>query len=105
MARDAVEVVVGGKSYRLVASTDAPTLARLAKRVDAKLAEVDSRHPQALLLAALALAHEVETLTSENRRGNRRGRAMLLNMISRVDEALDHLDENGAPLPAPPATP
>lgn len=98
---DAVDVHVGNKSYRLVASTDRETLQRLAGRVDSKLKSVGSRHPDALVLAAIALAHDVERLEAENRRHVARSREMLKSLLARVDDALEFVDENGDPLPLP----
>lgn len=103
MPSNAVEVTVGGKTYRLVSSTDRDTLARLAEMVDTKLDEIDSRHPQALLLAALALANDVLELRHQNKLQHDRTRQMLNALLGRVDHALDHMDENGDALPAPPS--
>jgi cell division protein ZapA len=96
-----VDVRVGQKTYRVVATSDHPTLERLAALVDQKLSQIDSRHPDALVLAALALAHDVDELGKENQRLRGRTRHMLGTLLSRVDEALDHVDENGDPLPPP----
>jgi cell division protein ZapA len=97
--RDSVEVRVGTKAYRIVASADPETLTRLAALVDRKLQQVGSRHPDALVLAALALAHDVERLEGECRRVTARSQSMLKSLLSRVDEALEYVDENGDPLP------
>lgn len=101
MAHEAVEVTVGKQTYRLVASADRDTLHRLAELVDEKLEQLDSRHPQALLLAALALANDVLELRRQNSRLSAQTRRMLESLLTRVDSALDHKDENGEPLNSP----
>jgi cell division protein ZapA len=101
---DAVDVQVGNKNYRLVASADRATLLRLAAIVDSKLRAVGSRHPDALVLTAIALAHEIERLEAENRRQLARSREMLKTLLARVDDALEYVDENGDPLPTPAAS-
>jgi cell division protein ZapA len=100
---EAVDVQVGNKNYRLVASADRATLLRLAGMVDTKLRSVGSRHPDALVLTAIALAHDIERLEAENRRHVARSRQMLNTLLARVDDALEYVDENGDPLPTPAA--
>lgn len=99
MAREPHEVRIGGKAYRLVTSADPTTLRRLAQLVDEKLKAIDSRHPDAILLAALALANDVEVLAAEKRALSSKSRAMLESLLYRVDDALDHVDEDGNALP------
>ena len=64
MVDAAVPLKVAGQTYRVVTSADADDLARLAKVVEAALAEVTPAgkqpSPQALVLAAISLAHELE---------------------------------------------
>lgn len=96
-----VDVRVGQKTYRVVSSSDQRTLERLAALVDQKLSEIDSRHPDRLVLAALALAHDLDRVQGEHERLRRRTREQLGSLLTRVDDALDHVDENGEPLPTP----
>src|ERR1700721_553602 len=64
MSRRTVVVTVGAREYKVVSSASEEELMRLAQTVSAKLAEVAPQGrpepPQALLLAALALAHDLE---------------------------------------------
>lgn len=107
MARPAVEVNVGGQLYRLVASTGEQSIQRYAGVVNERLREVTGAdrpiHPQAMLLVAMALAHDLEQ--ERARRLEERGQAeeMLRSLLSRVNAALDGVDENGEPLPSLPA--
>jgi cell division protein ZapA len=102
MPRQPHEVRIGGKAYRLVTSAEPDALDRLAKLVDEKLKAIDSRHPDAILLAALALANDVEALSSQKRALSSKSRAMLESLLARVDGALDHIDEDGNALPSVP---
>ncbi len=87
-----VELSVGGKSYRVVASEDEATQRRLAASVDQRLHALvgPSRTvpPQALVLVALALAHELEQERSLRSRFEQRSRHALSRMLGRIDTAL-----------------
>lgn len=107
MMRPAVEVHVGGHLYRLVASSGEQTLQRYADVVNDRLRELTgserTSHPQAMLLVAMALAHDLEQERAQ-RAADRRGTEELLRqLLERVNEALDGVDENGDPLPELPA--
>lgn len=91
-----VELRVGGQTYRVVSSASADDLERLACVVDEKLASLVPAGrplpPQAVLLAAIALARDVEV---ERARGDRiaaRSHALLGEVVARVDRALEHAD-------------
>jgi cell division protein ZapA len=97
MAKRPVELRVGGQSYRVHSSASAEELERLASVVDDKIASLVPMgrpvSPQALLLAAIALAHEVE---EQRRRADRiaaRSRAALTGIVERVDDSLALADE------------
>src|SRR5262245_60036925 len=64
MAGRTVQLRVGGQTYRVVTSASEEELQRLAAVVDEKLAAVVPPgrmvNPQAILLAAMALAHDLE---------------------------------------------
>jgi cell division protein ZapA len=98
-----VELNVGGKSYRVVASEDEATLRRLAAAVDERLHALvgPSRTvpAQALVLVALALAHELEQERALRCRHQQRSRTALSRVLGRIDAAL----ASTAPAP-PPAT-
>ena len=87
-----VELTVGGKSYRVVASEDEATLRRLAAAVDARLHALvgPSRTvpAQALVLVALALAHELEQEHALRSRQQQRSRTALSRVLGRIDSAL-----------------
>jgi cell division protein ZapA len=103
MARPAVELKVGGQLFRVGASAEEQSLQRYARTVNEKLRELTgndhSTHPQALLLVAIALAHEVEEARRERDQVQARAAEMLRSLLERVNNALDAVDENGEPLP------
>jgi cell division protein ZapA len=95
-----VELRVGGQTYRVVASAEEHELRRLAEIVDARLRELSAPGrqipPQALLLAAIALAHDLEQERELRRRVECRSREMLTSVLSRIDAALDATEEVSA---------
>lgn len=103
MMLPAVEVNVGGQSYRLVASSGEQTLQRYAGVVNERLRALTgserAAHPQAMLLVALALAHDLEQERAQRQADLQGAEAMLRQLLARVNEALDGVDENGDPLP------
>jgi cell division protein ZapA len=107
MARPAVEVNVGGQLYRLVGSSGEHTLQRYAGVVNERLREVTGSdrapHPQAMLLVAMALAHDLEEERARHEETRAHAEEMLRNLLVRVNAALDGVDENGEPLPGLPA--
>lgn len=92
MERRTIEVHVAGQKVRVVSSAGEAELHRLAEIVSAKLREVTAtgapQPPQALLLAAMALAHEAETERSRRESVEVRTRDVLRRMLVRIDEAL-----------------
>jgi cell division protein ZapA len=88
-----VELRVGGQTYRVVASAEEAELQRLAGMVDARLRELVTPgrqiHPQALLLAAIALAHDLEQERERRQRVEQRSREMLNTLLSRIDAVLE----------------
>jgi cell division protein ZapA len=95
MERRTVELRIAGQSYRVVSSAAAEELRHLAELVEAKLTEVAPRGkapPQALLLAALALAHEVESERDRRESLERRTRDLLRRVLVRIDVALEPFD-------------
>jgi len=92
MASAAVELRVGGQSYRVLSSASPSELQRLAAVVDEKLSQLAPPGrpvtPQAMLLVAIALAHDVEQerLRSERIRAHSRG--ALNELVSEVEETL-----------------
>jgi len=93
MDRRTVQLRVAGQSYKVVSSADETDLTRLAATVDAKVAELTPRgrvaSPQSMLLAAIALAHELEAERARREALERRTRDLLRRVIGRIDEALE----------------
>ena len=98
--RRTVELRVAGQNYRVVSSVSEGDLRRLAEVVSTKLVEVAGKGrgapPQAMLLAAIALAHEVESQREIRGRLERRTRDVLRRMLARVDAALEPLEPDPA---------
>lgn len=104
----AVELQVGGQRYRVVSSASPEDLERLARVVDDKIAELvppgRTITPQALLLAAIALAHELEEAQVRLASLQRETGLSLSRILGRVDEALASIDAPASPhAPASPA--
>jgi cell division protein ZapA len=93
MDRRAVDLRIGGQSYRVVSSAAESELRRLAASVDAKISEIlppgKPVPPQALVLAAMALAHDLEAERSKRQALERRSRDMLRRVLVRVEDALE----------------
>jgi cell division protein ZapA len=99
MDRRTVELRIAGQNYRLVSSAPADELQRLAEVVEAKLAEIAPKgkaQPQALLLAAMALAHEVETERDRRESLERRARDLMRRMLVRIDDAIEPFEQADA---------
>ena len=97
MERRTVELRIGGQNYRLVSSAPVDELHRLAEIVEAKLAEIGPRgraQPQALLLAAMALAHDVESERTQRESLEKRTRDVLRRVLVRIDDALEPLESD-----------
>jgi len=97
MPADPVELRVGGQTYRVVASAGEDELRRLAAIVDARLRAITppgrAFSPQALLLAALALAHDLEEEQSKNQKLATRSREMLGSILTRIDATIGTVAE------------
>jgi len=91
--RRTVELRIAGQSYRVVSSAPEEELQRLAQAVGAKLAEIVPKGrpmpAQAMLLAAIALAHDVEASRAEQAALERRTRDLLRRTLVRIDDALE----------------
>jgi cell division protein ZapA len=92
-----VELRVGGTTYRVVSSASEEELERLALLVDEKLAGIAPpgrpMPPQALLLAAMALAHDVEV---ERRRADgiaARSRQTVSEIVRKLDGTLARAED------------
>ena len=95
--RRTVELRIAGQSYRVVSSAPEEELKRLALVVSAKLAELVPKGrplpPQAMLLAAMALAHDVEEARTEQQSLQLRTRDLLRRTLVRIDDALEPFED------------
>jgi cell division protein ZapA len=93
MAGRTVHLRVGGQTYRVTTSSSDEELQRLAAVVDQKLATVvppgRAVTPQAMLLAAMALAYELEEERTRTASVAARARGAFGKMLQRVNAALD----------------
>jgi cell division protein ZapA len=87
-----VSLRIAGQSYKVVSSASEEELQRLAETVSAKVEELTpsgkSVAPQAVLLAAIALAHELEEERARRIFIERRAKDMLRRVLGRIDDAL-----------------
>lgn len=92
----AVELHVGGQRYRVVSSASPEELERLARVVDDKIAAIvppgRAITPQSMLLAAIALAHDLEEERRRSGELTRDTRGVLERIVHRVDEAIASVD-------------
>jgi cell division protein ZapA (FtsZ GTPase activity inhibitor) len=92
-----VELHVGGKTYRVVASANESELQRLAREVDDRLR--DHAAPgtpiatKSLLLVAMSLAHDLKEERDRRRLFEQRSRDRLRSVLARIDAALESADE------------
>lgn len=96
MERRTVQLRVAGQTYKVVSSAETGELNRLAATVDAKVSEVSRGkgvHPQGVLLAALALAHELEEERNRREAIERRTRDLLRRVLLRIDDAIEDATE------------
>jgi len=94
-----VQLRIGGQTYRVVTSASDDELHRLTAMVEQKLALVAPPgrvvNPNALLLAALALAHDLEAERNQNKAQLAKTRSAFGRMLERVDLALGTLEPAG----------
>lgn len=103
--RPITELAIGGAAYRVQSSADEAELIRLAALIDARLGQLPEarRHDsRSLVLVALGLAHDLEAERAAHAKLRHQVAERLTALLGRVDEALDHHDENGDPLPPVP---
>ena len=106
MERRTVQLRVAGQTHRVVTTASDGELKRFVGVIEERLAEVSPRgravHPQALLLAALALVHDLEEERERSRRIEARARETLSRLVERIDAALDAGEEADEPSPTAP---
>lgn len=106
-----VEVRVGGYNYRVVSSAGEGEVRHFADIVETKLRalapEGMSAHPQAILLAAIALAHDLEAERERRTQSESRYREKLAQVVGRIDKILQDNPPLDPPFPqgkeSPPA--
>lgn len=87
-----VSLLIAGQPYKVVSSASEAELQRLADTVTAKVHELSPGRapaPQAVILAAMALAHELEQERARRLHVERRAKDMLRRVLGRIDDALD----------------
>lgn len=93
MERRTVQLHIAGQQYKVVSSAEEGELQRLAEAVNAKVSEIAPRGkavaPQAMLLAAMSLAHELEEERDRRAALERRTRDLLRRALVRIDSALE----------------
>lgn len=85
-----VQLRVGGQTYRVSTSATEEELSRLAALVNGKLGGRPVT-PQNMVLAALALAHDLEQAQAKTEAVTRRSRDVVSRVLQRVDAALTSL--------------
>lgn len=108
MERRTVQLRLAGQSYRVVTTASDEELAHLLSVVEEKLAEVTPPGrmpaPNAMLLVALALVHELEEARERVRHVETKARELFERMLARIDAALDEEDAKAAqPTSLPPS--
>lgn len=98
---EAVEVQVGGYRYRVVSSARPDEVRQLADVVDSKVRDLSPNgsavDPQAILLAAIALAHEAAAEREKRIAAEKRYKTQLARMLERIDQILEETQEPPRP--------
>jgi cell division protein ZapA len=93
MERRPIQLRVAGQSYKVVSSADEDELRRLAGLVDDRVGELVPKGravpANAILLAAIALAHDLEEERTRRSSLERRTRDVLRRVLMRIDHALE----------------
>lgn len=85
---NAVSVTIAGTTYRLVASADEAEVAELAEEVQRHLPARGKGGPQALVLAALSLAHELRSERAKSAHLRSRAKTALTRIQGQIANAL-----------------
>jgi cell division protein ZapA len=92
MVSRAVELRVGGQTYRVVSSASPEELLRLAEIVDERIHALVPPgrpvNPQTMLLAAMALAHDLEEQRAKTAQVVARARDTVGRMLTRLDTTI-----------------
>jgi cell division protein ZapA len=88
-----ISLTVGGQTYKVVASVPEVDLRRLASVVDDRVRALVPPGrpvpPTAILLAAIALAHDLENERSLREDVEAKSRDLLRRLLARIDVALE----------------
>jgi cell division protein ZapA len=93
---------VAGKTYRVVTSASEEEIRRLAAIVDERVRAVSrgkAASPEAIVLAAVALAHEADAERARAARVADGARGTMQRMLDRIDQALEEDPCAAAPEP------
>lgn len=88
-----MQIKVGGQSHKVVSSANEEDLVRLAAVVEGRIHQLTPKGkgvaPNAILLAAIALANDLEEERAKRLQLERKTRDLLRRVLLRVDDALD----------------
>ena len=93
MERRAIQLRVAGQTYKVVSTADEEELRQLAAVVDDRVSALVPKGravpANAILLAAIALAHDLEEERARRSSLERRARDVLRRVLMRIDHALE----------------
>jgi len=93
MERRPIQLKVAGQTYKVVSTADEDELRQLASLVDDRVGQLVPKGravpANAILLAAIALAHDLEEERARRLALERRTRDVLRRVLLRIDHALD----------------
>lgn len=102
-----MQLRLAGQTYRVLTTADDAELKRFVSMIEEKLSAMQPRgkalHPQALLLATLALANDLEEERARSQRIETRAKETLARLVERIDAVLDEGGVDEAPVLAPPS--
>ena len=93
MERRPIQLRVAGQTYKVVSTADEDELRQLAAVVDERVGQLVPKGravpANAILLAAIALAHDLEEERAKRSSLERRARDLLRRVLMRIDHALE----------------
>jgi cell division protein ZapA len=97
MSQAPVALIIGGQTYRVRTAATEQVLRRLAATVEARLrlltgSSQSTPPPQALLLVAIALAHDLEHERTLRKTLERETQDVLQILLDRIDGAIGNAD-------------
>lgn len=97
MSQGPVPIRIGGQTYRVRAQASEQELQRLAATVDARLRQLagpslTTNSPNALLLVAMSLAHELDSERAAHRKLQRDTAELLQLLLDHIDRTLTVAD-------------